>query len=241
MIATQWSSEKADQGSLFFIGSAYNAAAYLKSPSRQGLFSSWHSEKVCLRVLSITGICFADSGLQKAVADWAHVAQFLFVARAKSPGEFIVAKESLLNELLGPVVESMGYTFWGLEYLSQGKQTVLRVFIDHENGITVDDCAAVSRQISSVMDVEDPISQVYNLEVSSPGMDRPVFTLEQYQSLAGNIIDVRLRMAFDGRRKFKGQLIGVEQEDIVLRVDDNEYLLPIELIEKANVVPQFKD
>jgi len=152
-----------------------------------------------------------------------------------------VAKESLLNELLGPVVESMGYTFWGLEYLSQGKQTVLRVFIDHENGITVDDCAAVSRQISSVMDVEDPISQVYNLEVSSPGMDRPVFTLEQYQSLAGNIIDVRLRMAFDGRRKFKGQLIGVEQEDIVLRVDDNEYLLPIELIEKANVVPQFKD
>lgn len=152
-----------------------------------------------------------------------------------------MAKESLLNELLGPVVESMGYTFWGLEYLSQGKQTVLRVFIDHENGITVDDCAAVSRQISSVMDVEDPISQVYNLEVSSPGMDRPVFTLEQYQSLAGNIIDVRLRIAFDGRRKFKGQLIGVEQEDIVLRVDDNEYLLPIELIEKANVVPQFKD
>jgi|TARA_Y100001934_G_C12134055_1_gene669271 ribosome maturation factor RimP len=192
-------------------------------------------------MLSITGICSAGSGLQKAVADWAHVAQFLFVARAKSPGEFIVAKESLLNELLGPVVESMGYTFWGLEYLSQGKDTVLRVFIDHENGITVDDCAAVSRQISSVMDVEDPISQVYNLEVSSPGMDRPVFTLEQYASLAGNIIDVRLRMAFDGRRKFKGQLIGVEQEDIVLRVDDNEYLLPIELIEKANVVPQFKD
>jgi|TARA_B100000073_G_scaffold331338_1_gene320630 ribosome maturation factor RimP len=152
-----------------------------------------------------------------------------------------VAKESLLNELLAPVVESMGYTFWGLEYLSQGKDTVLRVFIDHENGINVDDCASVSRQISSVMDVEDPITQIYNLEVSSPGMDRPIFTLEQYTSLAGNIIDVRLRMAFDGRRKFKGQLIGVEQEDIVLRVDDNEYLLPVELIEKANVVPQFKD
>ena len=118
---------------------------------------------------------------------------------------------------------------------------MLRVFIDDENGINVDDCASVSRQISSVMDVEDPITQIYNLEVSSPGMDRPIFTLEQYTSLAGNIIDVRLRMAFDGRRKFKGQLIGVEQEDIVLRVDDNEYLLPVELIEKANVVPQFKD
>lgn len=152
-----------------------------------------------------------------------------------------MAKESLLNELLAPVVESMGYTFWGLEYLSQGKDTVLRVFIDHKNGINVDDCASVSRQISSVMDVEDPITQIYNLEVSSPGMDRPIFTLEQYTLLAGNIIDVRLRMAFDGRRKFKGQLIGVEQEDIVLRVDNNEYLLPVELIEKANVVPQFKD
>ena len=152
-----------------------------------------------------------------------------------------MAKESLLNELLAPVVESMGYVFWGLEYISQGKQSTLRIYIDHENGITVDDCAAVSRQASSVLDVEDPISQVYNLEVSSPGMDRPIFTLDQFTSLAGNIIDVRLRMAFDGRRKFKGYLIGVEQEDIVLRVDDNEYLLPIELIEKAHVVPQFKD
>lgn len=152
-----------------------------------------------------------------------------------------MARESQLNEMIAPVVESMGFVFWGLEFISQGKHSILRVFIDHADGINVDHCAQVSRQISSVLDVEDPISQVYNLEVSSPGMDRPLFTLEQYASLAGNIIDVRLRMAFDGRRKFKGQLIGVEQEDIVIHVDDNEYLLPIELIEKANVVPQFKD
>ena len=152
-----------------------------------------------------------------------------------------MARESQLNEMIAPVVESMGFVFWGLEFISQGKHSILRVFIDHADGINVDHCAQVSRQISSVLDVEDPISQVYNLEVSSPGMDRPLFTLEQYASLAGNIIDVRLRMAFDGRRKFKGRLIGVEQEDIVIHVDDNEYLLPIELIEKANVVPQFKD
>jgi len=152
-----------------------------------------------------------------------------------------MARESQLNEMIAPVVESMGFVFWGLEFISQGKHSILRVFIDHADGINVDHCAQVSRQISSVLDVEDPISQVYNLEVSSPGMDRPLFTLEQYASLAGHIIDVRLRMAFDGRRKFKGQLIGVEQEDIVIHVDDNEYLLPIELIEKANVVPQFKD
>ena len=84
-------------------------------------------------------------------------------------------------------------------------------------------------------------SQEYTLEVSSPGMDRPLFTLEQYVAYTGHIIDVRLRMPFDGRRKFKGQLVGIEEQDIVMRVDDHEYLLPIELIDKANVVPQFKD
>lgn len=152
-----------------------------------------------------------------------------------------MARENQLTEMIAPVVESMGYVFWGLEHISQGKHSVLRIFIDHSDGINVDHCAEVSRQVSSVLDVEDPISQEYTLEVSSPGMDRPIFTLEQYQSLAGNVIDLRLRMAFDGRRKFKGLLVGVEQEDVVIQVDNNEYLLPIELIDKANVVPQFKD
>ncbi|MBV1960095.1 MAG: ribosome maturation factor RimP [Thalassolituus sp.] len=152
-----------------------------------------------------------------------------------------MARDSQLIEMIAPVVESMGFIFWGLEYTPQGKQSILRIYIDHADGINVDHCASVSRQVSSVLDVEDPISQVYNLEVSSPGMDRPIFTMEQFVSLAGNIIDVRLRMAFDGRRNFKGRLVGVEQEDIVVHVDDNEYLLPIELIDKAHVVPQFKD
>lgn len=152
-----------------------------------------------------------------------------------------MARPQQLIDLLKPVVESMGFEFWGLEFIAQGKHSMLRVYIDHEDGINVDHCAQVSRQISSVMDVEDPIVHEYNLEVSSPGMDRPIFTLEQYAALAGNIIEVRLRMAFDGRRKFKGRLVGVEQEDVVVHVDDNEYLLPFELIEKAYVVPQFKD
>lgn len=152
-----------------------------------------------------------------------------------------MAKDTQLTEMLAPVVESMGFIFWGLEYSAQGRHTLLRIFIDHEDGINIDQCAEVSRQLSSVLDVEDPISQDYTLEVSSPGMDRPLFTLEQFQRYANHIVDLRLRMPFDGRRKFKGQLIGVEQEDVVLFVDGHEYLLPIELIEKANVVPQFKD
>ncbi|QQD23563.1 ribosome maturation factor RimP [Venatoribacter cucullus] len=152
-----------------------------------------------------------------------------------------MAKETQLTDLLRPVVESMGFVFWGIEFIAQGRQSMLRVFIDHANGINVDDCAAVSRQLSAVLDVEDPITQEYTLEVSSPGMDRPLFTIEQYQQYANHIIELRLRMPFEGRRKFKGQLIGVEQEDIVLVVDEHEYLLPVELIEKAHVVPQFKD
>lgn len=152
-----------------------------------------------------------------------------------------MAKNTQLIEMLAPIVESMGFVFWGLEYSAQGRHTLLRVFIDHADGINVDQCAAVSRQLSSVLDVEDPISGDYTLEVSSPGMDRPLFTLEQFRQYVNHIVDLRLRMPFDGRRKFKGQLTGVEQEDIVLFIDGHEYLLPIDLIEKANVVPQFKD
>ena len=150
-----------------------------------------------------------------------------------------MAREALLNELLQPVVESMGFEFWGLEFLAQGKPSTLRIYIDHTDGITVDHCAAVSRQVGSVLDVEDPISHDYVLEVSSPGMDRPLFRLEQYQQSVGEVLEVRLRMPFDGRRKFKGVLTGVEDTDIVLLVDDHEYLLPVELVDKAHIVPKF--
>jgi len=151
------------------------------------------------------------------------------------------AKYTILEEFIRPVVEGLGFEFWGMEYLSLGKDSVLRVFIetDAEKGIDVEDCARVSRQISSILDVEDPITGEYNLEVSSPGLDRPLFSLVQYQAYIGSIVTLRLRVPFDGRRKFKGQLMGIESEDVIIRVDQEEYLLPIDLIDKANVVPQF--
>ncbi len=150
-------------------------------------------------------------------------------------------KYTVLEDLVRPVVEGLEYEFWGMEYLAQGKDSVLRIFIetDHENGIGVEDCAKVSRQVSSILDVEDPITGEYNLEVSSPGLDRPLFNLSQYEKYIGSIISLRLRVPFDGRRKFKGQLTALESEDVVVRVDQEEYLLPIDLIEKANLVPQF--
>ena len=151
----------------------------------------------------------------------------------------MATKTDQLIELIEPVVTGMEYDFWGIEYIAQGKHSVLRVFIDAEKGIEVDDCAAVSRQLGSVLDVEDPITSEYSLEVSSPGMDRPLFKLEQYKKFIGHHVQLRLRVPFEGRRKFSGLLKEVEQEDVVIEVDNEEYLLPIETIDKANVVPQF--
>lgn len=151
----------------------------------------------------------------------------------------MASKDQQLVEMLKPVVEALGFEFWGLEYIPKGKDSVLRIFIDSENGIHVDDCATVSRQVSGVMDVEDPISSEYNLEVSSPGLDRPLFTIEQFEKYIGGFVDVKLRYAFEGRRKFKGKLVGVEDgEDIVVHVDNHEYLLPVDAIDKASLIYQ---
>lgn len=150
-----------------------------------------------------------------------------------------MSKLQQLQSILAPVIEAMEYQCWGLEFISQGKHSVLRVFIEHEQGITVDDCETVSRQLSAVLDVEDPISGEYTLEVSSPGMDRPLFTLEQFAAYAGHRVKVRMRVAVEERRNFQGVLKGVEDLDVVVQVDEYEYLLPIEFIDKANIVPVF--
>ncbi|BAN50645.1 ribosome maturation factor RimP [Metapseudomonas resinovorans] len=149
------------------------------------------------------------------------------------------SKLEQLQALLAPVVEALGYQCWGIEFLSQGRHSLLRIYIDHENGILVEDCEKVSRQISGVLDVEDPIANEYTLEVSSPGMDRPLFTLEQFAVHAGELVKIKLRSPFEGRRNFQGLLRGVEEQDVVVLIEDREFLLPIELIDKANIIPRF--
>lgn len=144
-----------------------------------------------------------------------------------------------LQALLAPVVVALGYECWGIEFSSQGRHSMLRVYIDKEGGVLVDDCAIVSRQISGILDVEDPISSEYTLEVSSPGMERPLFTIEQFASFAGEQVKIKLRSPFEGRRNFQGFLRGVEEQDVVVQVDEHEYLLPIDLIDKANIIPKF--
>jgi len=145
------------------------------------------------------------------------------------------ARENKLRDLLAPTVEAQGFELWGLEQLSQGRHSLLRLYIEAETGITVDDCARVSEQVGALLDVEEPIAGDYVLEVSSPGVDRRLFRLDQYPAYVGEGIELRLRRPFEGRRKFKGTLRGVEEGDVVVLVDDHEYLLPFEDVERAQL------
>ncbi len=153
--------------------------------------------------------------------------------------QIMASKHDKLVELLAPVVESMGCTLWGLEYFSQGRHSTLRLFIEHPDGVGLAECENVSRQVSSVMDVEDPIAGEYTLEVSSPGIDRPLYTLAQFADYKGQQVAIKLRSAFDGRRKFTGVLSGAEDGDVLVVVGEDEYAFPIESIEKANIIPRF--
>lgn len=150
-----------------------------------------------------------------------------------------MAKVDQLTEMLKPAAEALGYEFLGIEYIAQGKHSILRIFIDHENGINVDDCASVSHQVSGILEVEDPIASQYTLEVSSPGLDRPLFTLEHFKQFVGKTIEMRCHLGVDGRRKFKGELVAVEGEELILNVDNQDYTVEFSDVDKANVVAQF--
>jgi ribosome maturation factor RimP len=141
--------------------------------------------------------------------------------------------------MLRPAVEEVGKELLGVEFISAGNQSVLRLFIDHEKGIDVDDCAEVSRQVGAILDVEDPISSEYNLEVSSPGVDRPLFDLAQFEAVIGETINVKLSIPLNGRRKFKGQLVSIEKDTLIVVVDGQDFELVFSNVDKANLVHNF--
>jgi len=148
--------------------------------------------------------------------------------------------EEKLEGLLKPTIESMGFELWGFEYLPAGRHSILRVFIDKEEiGVNVDDCANISRQISAIMDVEDPISSAYMLEVSSPGMDRLLLKPSQFKRYQGKVVQVRTAVGVLGRRKFKGPMVQVTDSMIEVEVDGELYEIAYDIIEKANLVAEF--
>lgn len=153
----------------------------------------------------------------------------------------MASRAERISEIVRPVIEALGYTLWGLEYLGQGKHTLLRIYLEKDGGINVEDCAEASRQISSILDVEDPISTEYTLEISSPGLERSLFTLEQYGAYIGHTLKLRLSEPFEGRRNFQGTLAAIEDEEVVLLDGEDKYVFPFELVEKANIVAEFEE
>ena len=147
--------------------------------------------------------------------------------------------EQKLQEMLQGAVEGLGCELWGIECQRAGRFMTVRLFIDKEGGVGVDDCADVSRQVSAILDVEDPIADKYNLEVSSPGLDRPLFTLEQFQRYVGEDIAVHLRIPVLDRRKWQGKLEKIENDMLTLIVDGQEQVLIFGNIQKANVIAKF--
>ncbi|NYA48191.1 ribosome maturation factor RimP [Haemophilus haemolyticus] len=147
--------------------------------------------------------------------------------------------EQNLQEMLQGAVEDLGCELWGIECQRAGRFMTVRLFIDKEGGATVNDCADVSRQVSAILDVEDPIADKYNLEVSSPGLDRPLFTLLQFERYIGQDIAVHLRIPVMERRKWQGKLERIENEMVTLIVDGQEQVLVFGNIQKANVVAKF--
>jgi ribosome maturation factor RimP len=144
-------------------------------------------------------------------------------------------RERLINLLEAPI-EALGYELVELEFPPH----LLRIYIDREGGVTVDDCEKVSRQVSGVLDVEDPIPGHYTLEVSSPGLDRPLRKAADFVRFAGGQARIELSLPLEGRRRFAGALKGCEGEEVLIEVDGTLHRLPLEGIAKARLVPEFE-
>lgn len=147
--------------------------------------------------------------------------------------------EQRLIQMLESPIQALGFELWGVEFVRAGKHSTLRVYIDHEDGINIEHCVEVSHQVSSILDVEDPITTEYSLEVSSPGLDRQLFKPSQYARYLGGQVNLTLRMAVNNRRKFKGVISRVEDDQLVLSVDGNEETVAFANIQQANLIPNF--
>ena len=141
-----------------------------------------------------------------------------------------------LVELLEPTIERLGYELADLEVKLGGKDGVLRVFIDKADGIDLDDCEKVSHAVSALLDVEDPLPGHYNLEISSPGVDRKLTKAEHFQRFMGETVKVQMRFPVDGRKRFRGKLEACEDDTIVVEVDGTSYSLPLATIDTARLV-----
>ena len=143
--------------------------------------------------------------------------------------------QSKLDALIKPTIDSLGYELWGCEYLPQGRYALLRVYIDRAQGISLEDCECVSHQISALLDVDDPIASNYSLEVSSPGVPRPLFYPAQYARYCGHELQLKLYKAVSGQRKWTGELVSATENDVTFTVGQQQVVVPFSNILKAYV------
>ena len=144
-----------------------------------------------------------------------------------------------LEELAETLVISEGMELVDLEYRRQGPRWVLRLFIDKEGGVTVDDCANISRQLGDLLDAKDIVPQAYVLEVSSPGLNRPIKKKEDFRRFAGRKVELRLVSPLEGRRKIVGDLVGIENEKVIVTAAEGRCSIALEDIDRANLVYEF--
>jgi ribosome maturation factor RimP len=151
------------------------------------------------------------------------------------------SKKSQIEALLTPAVRALGLDLWGVELALSNSRGLLRVYIDHaERPITLTDCEAVSRESSALLDVHDPIAGNYTLEVSSPGLDRPLYEPAQYTRFVGEQARVQTQAPIGGRRRFQGRIVAVEGNSLILDIDSGPVTLAFADIDKARLVPQFE-
>jgi ribosome maturation factor RimP len=144
-----------------------------------------------------------------------------------------------ITAMIEPTINAMGYELVGVEFASSHAQAVLRVYIDKEKGVAVEDCQNVSKQISGVLDVEEPIKGAYCLEVSSPGIDRPLFKAQDYVRFTGKMARIQLKQLLSERRNFLGRLQGIENDNVLIEVDGESWRLPFIQIRKAHLVAEL--
>ncbi len=141
-----------------------------------------------------------------------------------------------IRSAVEPVISAFGLNLVGVEVAQEGHRTILWVYIDHDDGVTIDHCAKVSPEVSAALDVDDPLADAYELRVSSPGLDRPLMSARDFVTFAGEKAQLQLSTPLEGRRKFTGVLADVTEGEVGIYCPDGEHRVPIAYIKRARLL-----
>jgi len=145
----------------------------------------------------------------------------------------------IVEGLVTPILESEGLELVDIEFQRETRGWVLRIYIDKEGGVTLNDCTVVSQQLSAILDVEDPIDTPYTLEVSSPGLTRPLKKIKDYERYKGRLVRIKTYQKIEGQKEFKGKLLGLEEDIVSLEIEGKIMSIPLKDIAKANLEYEF--